>query len=155
MIIREATEEDFDAVARVWKESWISVGISNAIDDAVTVADLRARIPYRIAGGWSLFVAECEGRIDAMLAIECALNHLDQIFVAPSAQGRRIGSALLAHARTLMPEEIWLKTAANNTRAREWYEREGFVLEKVEYNPKFLRDDAYYRWRAFFQPALC
>lgn len=148
MFIREATEEDFDAVARVWKESWISVGNNNEIDDAVTASDLRARIPDRIAGGWSLFVAECEGRIDAMLAIERALNHLDQVFVAPSAQGRRIGSALLAHARTLMPEEIWLSTAANNTRAREWYEREGFVLEKIEHNPKFGRDIAYYRWRA-------
>ncbi len=148
MFIREATEDDFDAVARVWKESWISIGNNNEIDDGVTMADLRARIPDRIAGGWSLFVAECEGRIDAMLAIEWALNHLDQVFVAPSAQGRGLGSALLAYARTLMPEEIWLSTAANNTRAREWYEREGFVLEKIEHNPKFGRDVAYYRWRA-------
>jgi ribosomal protein S18 acetylase RimI-like enzyme len=120
LIIREATEGDFDAVAKVWKESWVSIGNNNEIDDAVTMADLRARIPDRIAGGWSLFVAECEGRIDAMLAIERAINHLDQVFVAPSAQGRRIGSALLAHARMLMPEEIWLSTAANNTRARGW-----------------------------------
>ncbi len=148
MILREATEEDFDAVARVWKESWISIGNNNEIDDAVTVADLRARIPGRIAGGWSLFVAENQGRIDAMLAIERAINHLDQVFVAPSAQGRGLGSALLAHARSLMPEEMWLSTAANNTRAREWYEREGFVLEKIEHNPKFDRDVAYYRWRA-------
>lgn len=148
VIIRGATEEDFDAVAGVWKESWISIGNSNEIDNAVTAADLLARIPDRIAGGWSLFVAECEGRIDAMLAIERAINHLDQIFVSPSAQGRRIGSALLAHARKLMPEEIWLSTAANNMRARDWYEREGFILEKIEYNPNFHRDVAYYRWRA-------
>ena len=148
MIIREATEGDFDAVAKVWKESWVSIGNNYEIDDAVTMADLRARIPDSIAGGWSLFVAECEGRIDAMLAIERAINHLDQVFVAPSAQGRRIGSALLAHARMLMPEEIWLSTAANNTRARGWYEREGFVLEKIEHKPKFNRDVAYYRWRA-------
>lgn len=146
--VRPAMPADYDAVVTVWKEGWDSIGISNTADEAVTWDMLRARLPVEVAATWSLYVAEVAGEIVGMLALEVADNHLCQLFVAPHAQSAGIGKALLAFCRDTMPGEIWLTTAAENQRARDWYEHEGFVLEQIVPKPEFRRDLAVYRWRA-------
>ena len=144
--IRPAREADFDAVARVWLESWESTGLGATVDSPY--AELRARIPGEIATGWRLFVAESEGEIVAMLAVRPQDCHLDQIFVAPGFQGQGLGKRLLDLARRLMPREMWLRTSVGNVRAWSWYEREGFVRERLEDEPGWTQPRAYYRWRA-------
>lgn len=151
--IRPAREDAFDAVTRVWMASWESTGLG-APGDA-SFDDLRARIPREIANGWSLYVAEADGDIAAMLAFRRADDHLDQLFVAPAHQGKGIGKALLAFAREAMPQTMWLRTAADNARAIAWYEREGFVREKLETHPTSGRMMAYYRWSAAAPCAVC
>ena len=148
MIIREAALADYDTVIDVWKQSWDSIGISNATDKAITWDMLRARLPEQVQNGWSLYVAETDAGIAGMLALELEDNHLDQLFVAPDAQSNGIGRGLLEHSKKLMPAEIWLSTAVDNVRACEWYEREGFQLERREKHLKFDRIVAYYRWKA-------
>jgi ribosomal protein S18 acetylase RimI-like enzyme len=141
--IRLAREEDFDAVARIWFESWKTTGLPSSANIDV----LRARIPREIANGWQLYAADEGGRVVAMLAIVAANKHLDQIFVAPDRMGQRIGRQLLAFAREKMPDEIWLRTAVANVRAVAWYEREGFVKEREELQPGWPLPRAYYRWK--------
>ena len=143
--IRPARPDDYDEVARVWMDSFVSTGL----DDGSTflLGQLRARIPREVAGGWSLYVADDAGRIAAMLALHLAQNYLDQLFVAPQYQGNGLGRRLLGFTRTQMPDEIWLRCIRENEKAWRWYEREGFVFEKeaVERTTGFVMK--YYRWK--------
>ncbi len=126
-IIRPARPDEYDEVARVWMESWVSTGLEDASN--FLLAKLRARVPMEVENGWSLFVADDEGRLAAMLAVHLPLRYLDQLFVAPGYQGRGLGARLLAFTRTRLPDEIELRCVRENERAWRWYEREGFAFE--------------------------
>lgn len=71
-------------------------------------------------------VAEEDGRVVALSATR--EGWLEQLYVAPDAQGRGLGSALLDAARRASPAGLRLHVVARNTRARAFYERAGFVL---------------------------
>lgn len=143
--IRPARADEYDEIARIWMESWVSTGL-----DTVTTSlfdKLRARIPVEIANGWSLFVTEDGTRLAAMLALNLPKKYLDQLFVAPEYQGRSLGRRLLAFTRMQLPDEIWLRCARENEKAWRWYEREGFVFEREAVEPAIDRTMKYYRWK--------
>jgi ribosomal protein S18 acetylase RimI-like enzyme len=144
-IIRPARTDEYDEVARIWMESWVSTGLDQASD--VLLAQLRARVPREIDNGWSLFGADDDGRLAAMLALNLPKLYLDQLFVAPQDQGRSLGRQLLAFTRTQLPEEIWLRCVRENEKAWRWYEREGFVFEKERVEPMMGFAMKYYRWK--------
>jgi len=143
--IRPARADEYDEVARVWMESWVTVGIEAA--SAPLLEKLRARVPAEVAKGWSLYVADDGGKLAAMLALHLSDNYLDQLFVAPEYQGRSIGRTLLAFTRTLLPDEIWLRCVRENEKAWRWYEREGFLFEKETVDPSTGFTMKYYRWK--------
>jgi ribosomal protein S18 acetylase RimI-like enzyme len=143
--IRPARSDEYDGIARVWMESWVSTGLDTASD--MLLANLRARIPQEVEKGWSLFVADDDGSIAAMLALHLSKKYLDQLFVAPEYQGRSLGRRLLAFTRTLLPDEIWLRCVRENEKAWRWYEREGFMFEREEPEPMIDRMMKYYRWK--------
>ena len=144
-IIRPARPDEYDEIARVWMNSWASVGLEDASDSLLK--KLRARVRMEIEKGWSLYVAEDDDRLAAMLAIHMADCYLDQLFVAPEYQGNSLGRRLLAFARLQLPNEIWLRCVRENEKAWRWYEREGFVLEREQVEPMMDRMMKYYRWR--------
>ena len=142
--IRPAQRDEYDEIARVWMNSWVSTGLEDASN--FLLAKLRARVPLEIEKGWSLYVADDDGRIAAMLALHLPDLYLDQLFVAPEYQGRNIGRQLLAFTRQHLADEIWLRCVRENEKAWRWYEREGFVFEKeaVETMTGFVMK--HYRW---------
>lgn len=144
-VIRPARAEEYDEIARVWMESWVSTGLEDASN--FLLANLRARIRREIEDGWSLFVADDDGRLAAMLALHLPRLYLDQLFVAPGYQGRSLGRKLLAFTRTQLPDEIHLRCVRENEKAWRWYEREGFVLEKEQAEPMTGFAMKHYRWR--------
>ena len=144
-VIRPARPDEYDAVATVWMESWVSTGLDQPSD--VLLSNLRARVPREIANGWTLFVADDRGTLAAMLAVHLPHLYLDQLFVAPGHQGRSLGRQLLAFTRRLLPDEIWLRCVRENEKAWSWYEREGFVFEKEALEPATGRMMKYYRWK--------
>jgi ribosomal protein S18 acetylase RimI-like enzyme len=144
-IIRPARIDDYDAVAQVWMNSWVSTGLDMASDALFLM--LRARIAQEVENGWSLFVADDQGQIAAMLALHLPKMYLDQLFVAPQYQGHSLGRRLLAFTRTHLPDEIWLRCVRENERAWRWYEREGFVFEREAPEPAVGRIMKYYRWK--------
>jgi ribosomal protein S18 acetylase RimI-like enzyme len=144
-IIRPARAEEYDEVARVWMESWVSTGLASASE--ILLTQLRARIPKEIENGWSLFVAEDAGKLAGMLALHLPKLYLDQLFIAPEYQGRSLGRKLLAFTREQLPNEMWLRCASGNEKAWRWYEREGFVFEKEQLEPMTGLVMTYYRWR--------
>jgi ribosomal protein S18 acetylase RimI-like enzyme len=137
--------DEYDGIARVWMDSWVSTGLEDASD--VLLAKLRARIPLEVAKGWSLFVADDRGQLAGMLAFHQAHCYLDQLFVAPEYQGRSLGRRLLAFTRQQLPDEISLRCARGNEKAWRWYEREGFVFDKEAVEPMTGLVMKYYRWK--------
>jgi GNAT superfamily N-acetyltransferase len=125
--------------------SWASTGLEEASN--FLLAKLRARIPLEIERGWSLFVADDEATIAAMLALHLQDKCLDQLFVAPEYQGRNIGRLLLAFTRKHLTDEIWLRCVRENDKAWRWYEREGFTFEKEAVEPMTGFMMKYYRWK--------
>ena len=87
--IRPARPDEYDEIARVWMNSWASTGLEDASN--FLLAKLRARIPLEVEKGWSLFVADDDGALAAMLALHLPQLYLDQLFVAPEYQGRNLG----------------------------------------------------------------
>lgn len=144
-MIRAARREEYAEVARVWMDSWVSTGLERASD--LLLANLRARVPLEVERGWSLFVADDDGVLAAMLALHLPNVYLDQLFVAPEYQGRSLGRRLLAFTRQHLPDEIWLRCVRENEKAWRWYEREGFVFEKEAVEPMTGRVMKYYRWK--------
>ncbi|CAL74030.1 conserved hypothetical protein; Putative Acetyltransferase, GNAT family [Bradyrhizobium sp. ORS 278] len=144
-IIRPAHPDEYDAIAKLWMESWCSTGLESPSETLLGI--LQARVPREVAGGWSLYVADDSGTLAAMLAINLPKLYLDQLMIAPAYQGRSLGRRLLAFTRGALPDEIWLRCAEGNERAWRWYEREGFVPEKTEADPVHGRMMKYYRWK--------
>jgi ribosomal protein S18 acetylase RimI-like enzyme len=145
LLIRSARADEYDEIGRVWMESWVSTGLGEASE--FLLANLRARIRREIDDGWSLFVADDNGTIAAMLALHLPKLYLDMLFVAPAYQNQSLGRQLLAFTRTQMPDEMYLRCVRENEKAWRWYEREGFVFEKQEIEPSNGFMMKYYRWR--------
>jgi ribosomal protein S18 acetylase RimI-like enzyme len=143
--IRPARKDEYDAIARLWMNSWASTGLEQASN--FLLAKLRARLPLEVENGWSLFVADDQGQLAAMLALHLPKRYLDQLFVAPEYQGRHIGRTLLGFTRQHLPDEIELRCVRENDRAWRWYEREGFVFEGEQAEPMTGFVMKYYRWR--------
>jgi ribosomal protein S18 acetylase RimI-like enzyme len=143
-IIRPARSDEYDEVARVWMEGWVSTGLEDASN--FLLAKLRARVPMEVENGWSLYVADDNGKLAAMLAIHLPKGYLDQLFVAPEYQGRGIGRQLLAFTRKHLPDQIWLRCVRENEKAWRWYEREGFVFEQEQVEPMTGFVMKYYAW---------
>src|SRR6478752_4290743 len=144
-LIRPAQRDEYDEVARVWMNSWVSTGLEAASN--FLLANLRARVPLEVEKGWSLFVADDGGSLAAMLALHLPDRYLDQLFVAPEYQGQSLGRRLLAFTRQHLPDEIWLRCVRENEKAWRWYEREGFVFEKQAVEPMTGFVMKYYRWK--------
>jgi GNAT superfamily N-acetyltransferase len=144
-IIRPARPDEYDEIALVWMNSWVSTGLEDASN--FLLAKLRARITIEVEKGWSLFVADDGGALAAMLALHLPQRYLDMLFVAPEYQGQNLGRRLLAFTRQHLPDEIYLRCVRENKKAWRWYEREGFVFEKEAVEPMTGFVMKYYRWK--------
>ena len=143
--IRPARPEEYDEVARVWMAGFCSTGLE--APGNFLLAKLRARVPLEVEKGWSLFVADDDGVLAAMLALHLPRCYLDQLFVAPEYQGQDLGRRLLAFTRRHLPDEIELRCIRENEKAWRWYEREGFVFEREQVEPMTGFVMKYYRWK--------
>jgi ribosomal protein S18 acetylase RimI-like enzyme len=92
-----------------------------------------------------VWVAERGGRVAGVLALEG--NEIDRLYVAPEAQGQRIGTALMAHAKSLHANGLTLVTHQRNTGARRFYERHGFRARELGTSPPPENEpDVRYAW---------
>jgi GNAT superfamily N-acetyltransferase len=129
MDLRPYAPGDEAALAGLWFASWASLGFDEPV---VTQADLAARVPRELAGRWEVTVAEADGRLLGFLALAPAEQRLDQLFIAPDAQGRGVGQALFEAARRRLADGFWLATQPTNGRARAFYERAGMTFDRLE-----------------------
>lgn len=129
MKLRSAHPEDAAAIGELWFESWQSTGPEDA---SVTKASLIKRATGELAERWEVTVAEADGVLLGFVALAPSEGRLDQLFVAPHAQGRGIGAELLKLTKQRFAEGFWLRVGAANARARAFYEREGLVANHLE-----------------------
>jgi len=145
VIIRPAVAADYDTMADLWFDSWISVGIANDTD--LTREGVRERFFRDAQHKWRLYAAVEDDAIVGMLALVPAESRIDQIFVDPLHKGMGVGLDLLNFAKGAMPDRIVLTTHEGNRRARAFYEREGFRLVSTHYDDGQRRTKCEYEWR--------
>jgi GNAT superfamily N-acetyltransferase len=142
VVISPYREADHRTTACLWLESWRSTGLSERASESVLL-DL---IPRELAAGWDVHLAWDDGELAGFLALKPASRCLDQLFVAPQAQGRGIGRALLDFAKDRLPNGLWLRTAADNIRACHFYERNGLRRGETQIHPTLGHQTVIYRW---------
>jgi len=112
MEIRLAQPGEYETIAAIWYESARQMdGGAPALDDPGT---LPARIIASIENGWCLKVAVVDDHIVGLLATIPAQRILDQLFVAPDAQRKGIGAALLDEAKQQLTTGFTLRTPLTN-----------------------------------------
>jgi GNAT superfamily N-acetyltransferase len=129
MKLRPYAPGDEAAMAGLWFESWLSVGLEHPV---VTKAELVERLPRELAGRWDVTVAEADGRLLGFLALALSERRLDQLFIAPDAQRRGVGRTLFEVAKERMPDGFWLSTQPANGGARAFYEQCGMTPEPLD-----------------------
>jgi GNAT superfamily N-acetyltransferase len=139
-VIRRATSDDADAVGGVFVRARDGMTYLPRIPD-----DDRPRL-----GGWIVERHEVWVADESGVAGFAGLTQgwLDHLYVDPDRQGRGLGTALVAHAKTLQPAGLQLWVFQKNEGARRFYERHGFRLVELtdgadnqEHEP-----DARYEW---------
>jgi len=141
---RPYRDADLDAVARVWRESFLSSGVTPATPP--TDAANRDRILRELAAHWRITVAIEDGAVVGFMATQPALGVLDQLFIAPSAQGKGLGAEMLRLAQDEMPGGFWLRAAQENVHACRFYEREGLRLDRLAPHPVYGHPTVVYVW---------
>ena len=141
--IRRYRSSDFEAVTKVWFESWNSTPAVGST--SVTLESLQKRFQDELSREWSVHVAARGPDVIGFIAL--TRNRVDQLFVSPPSQGQGVGKQLLAFAKSRAPA-FTLSTPAENKRACKFYEREGLVLAGRDRHPRdgYLR--LWYEWRA-------
>lgn len=131
-----------DDLARLWLDSWRSTGVETG--ETITAEGLATRVEAEISGGWRVWLAWRDGELAAFMAL--LPGRLDQLFVAPAAQGSGVGAALLDIAKREEPDGLRLRAAAANVRARRFYEARGFRLGEAGPHPRLGYATATYFW---------
>ncbi|NYE38469.1 GNAT superfamily N-acetyltransferase/chorismate mutase [Nocardioides cavernae] len=128
--LRLATADDLPAVAEVHLAA--RAGAGEAFPPGVHTDDeARAWV-----AGWDLAdhdvcVAELDGSVVGYT--RSTPTWLDDLYVVPGAQGRGVGTALLARVLASHPHGVGLWVFASNRPARDFYARRGFVaLERTD-----------------------
>ncbi len=131
--IRKYTPADFDPVARLWRRAReVSLPEFQRTKGYPFEMDC-AYFQEHILPGQDVWVAQVDGRPAAFLAMKN--DFIDRLYVDPDFWRMGIGRALLAHARTLSPERLWLFTLQINAGARAFYEKNGFKIARLGVSP--------------------
>jgi GNAT superfamily N-acetyltransferase len=140
-VIRRATPADADAVGRVFVAARDEMTYLPRVDDAA-----RTWLGSLFVERHRLWVWERDGEIAGFVGVDGDL--VSHLYVAPAAQGRGFGTALLDHAKTVSPERLELWVFQRNEGARRFYERHGFRLVRLTDGADNMErePDALYAW---------
>lgn len=147
LAIREYRPEDFDALTILWRisrEKSLPQFFNNE-KSHFFYEDLDYFRDHILKEN-KVWVLEIAQRPVAFMAIKG--DFIDHLYVHPDYQNRGIGKAFLQHARQLSPDHLWLYTLQANVNACAFYEKNGFVAEKLGFSPPPENEpDVEYHWR--------
>ena len=144
--MRAYRPQDFGRIADFWVAAWEATGIAE--DFAARRPWLQARLDRLLAAGAEIVVA-CDARDAPVGFVTLDISgYLDQLCVAPAAQGQGVARALIEAAKARAPGRVELHVNAENPRARALYEKAGFAVESEEVSALSGRPTLRMVWRA-------
>ncbi|CAM2152929.1 GNAT family N-acetyltransferase [Pararobbsia alpina] len=126
--LRPARPDDAPAIADVYMRSRTQLLPFAPLKH--TAADILEWVTEWLLPSGELVVAVEGSRVVGLSAASSAYGvmWLDQLYVDPDRVGQGIGSTLLVEVLTRAQSAVQLYTFSENTRARAFYERHGFVV---------------------------
>lgn len=126
MRVRPATATDVPAIAQVAVDAYRSAFSSILEPEALALRDSAFFAGLFAPDLASLHVAVADGRVVGFSKVTA--THLDMLFIAPAAQGRGAGRALLIAAEA--SGVCTLECFRDNQPARRFYEHHGWRLTR-------------------------
>jgi len=146
-LIRPYKSDDFEPVTTLWRRAREQAFPDFQHRKGHTFEEDQLYFRDVILINNDVWVVEMDGQPVAFMAI--AGDFIDQLYVHPDYQRIGLGESLLAHARTLSPEHLWLYTLQINTNGRAFYEKNGFRIVKLGISPPPESEpDVEYHWGA-------
>jgi len=129
----------------IWR---LCAGIQYAVDNAPSRHASSKWVAGVLLPGHDVRVAVSLTNKSALIGVVALspgwVNHL---YVVTSEQGRGVGSRLQRHAQDSTAEALQLWAFQRNMRARDFYERHGFVeLRRTDGDNEEHEPDVLYRW---------
>jgi GNAT superfamily N-acetyltransferase len=128
-LLRKATSDDVEAVARIWHAGWIDGHLGHVPPELVRYRDSQEQFASRArARLGTMWVAQATRGPVGFVAVKA--DEVEQLFVEESARGTGVAAMLLrkgeAEIRSAGHRRAWLAVVAGNQRARSFYSREGW-----------------------------
>ena len=141
-MIRPATPEDAPAVIRIYQESRAEA--MPWLPDLHTMEEHLAWFGALLGG--EAWVFEQDGVPVGYAAMKD--GELHDLYVAPEAQRRGVGSALFERVQAAYPDGFRFWVFRDNTRARPFYDARGcVVVDSSDGNNEEQLPDVLYEWR--------
>jgi GNAT superfamily N-acetyltransferase len=127
--LRPARPEDAPAVAEIWRRGWRDAHLGH-VPDELLAARTDTSFDYRAAERIDdTTVAIVGGAVAGFVMV--VDDEVEQVYVAAAHRGTAVAATLLAEAERLVSAgghpRAWLAVVGGNTRARRFYERNGWV----------------------------
>lgn len=144
MKIRQMKAHELEAIIQLWRVT--SAETYTFLSDNHTEAGDRIYFTNVIAAKNEIWVTEEDEQLQGFLAIR--RSYIDRLYIHPTHQRKGVGTALIAHAQTLSPTGLELRTHVKNVNACAFYEKHGFVAVKYGVSPPPESEpDVEYHWR--------
>ena len=129
-VVRQATLEDAEAVSRIWLIGWADGHVGNVpaglVPHRQDPAHYLSRARDRVGSTW--VAASATGEILGFVVVKH--DELEQVYVDRTARGTGVAAQLLRRGEDEVRRgghsRAWLAVVAGNTRARAFYERQGW-----------------------------
>ncbi len=145
--LRDFAPADLPALIDLWAAAWKAAGIP--IDFDARRAWIDERLHALRAGGVEIVVGLDASEMPAgFVTIDPRSGALDQLCVAPAERGSGLALALIDEAKRRSPGVVELEVNEANSRARRFYDREGFAVVGQGVSPHSGLPTLKLRWRA-------
>ena len=133
LLRRYDAARDEDASIALWLRTWEATYPD--IDFAEGLEWWRERWRSTLVPTAEIVIAQSDGVMIGFVTVDPRTFYLDQIVVAPEHWRTGVGPALIAEAKRISPEGLDLDVNSDNTRARAFYARQGFIVTGTGKNP--------------------
>ncbi|GGU35379.1 GNAT family N-acetyltransferase [Lentzea flava] len=129
--LRRATPADAPAIAGIWYSGWCDAHLGNVPQQLVDARPEESFEPRALEHVRHTTVATVNGEVAGFVMV--VGDEVEQVYVSASHRGSGVASALLRAAEQDVAAGghavAWLAVVAGNTRARRFYERQGWTDE--------------------------
>ncbi len=134
--LRPAADEDVDALCRIWHRGWHDGHLGHVPESLLRyrrLADFRVLVPPRLP---ATTVAVVDAEVVGFVTVQ--EDEVEQLYVDTSVRGTGVADTLLSHGESVIAarfDRAWLAVVTGNTRARRFYERNGWADTGAFENP--------------------